>query len=221
LKPKVFVMENVSGMVKGKMKLIFAEILKELKASGYKVSARLLNAMYFGVPQSRQRMIFIGIREDLDIKPVYPPAISIPIIFKDACINIDKDEEYRYLGEMLLNVAKKQPQKWSTDKKIYINIKGNSAGSFSTKWAGYNRVCGTIPKSEIATMGIIHPNRKRYLSINEMKRLFSFPDEYVFIGDRTNKVGRMGNSVPPLFMRSIAKHIRSEILSHSRKLSEG
>ncbi|MFZ2487938.1 MAG: DNA cytosine methyltransferase, partial [Anaerolineae bacterium] len=43
LQPKVFVMENVSGMVKGKMKLAFVEILKELKASGYRVSARLLN----------------------------------------------------------------------------------------------------------------------------------------------------------------------------------
>jgi DNA (cytosine-5)-methyltransferase 1 len=52
-------------MVKGKMKLIFVEILKELKASGYHVSARLMNAMYFGVPQSRQRMIFIGVQEDL------------------------------------------------------------------------------------------------------------------------------------------------------------
>jgi len=41
------------------------EILKELKASGYHVSARLMNAMYYGVPQSRQRMIFVGVREDL------------------------------------------------------------------------------------------------------------------------------------------------------------
>ena len=57
-------MENVSGMVKGVMKFIFVEILKELKASGYKVSARLLNAMYFNVPQSRERMIFVGVRED-------------------------------------------------------------------------------------------------------------------------------------------------------------
>ena len=65
LQPKVFVMENVSGMVKGKMKLIFVEILKELKASGYHVSARLMNAMYYGVPQSRQRMIFVGVRADL------------------------------------------------------------------------------------------------------------------------------------------------------------
>jgi DNA (cytosine-5)-methyltransferase 1 len=39
--------------------------MRELKGSGYKVSARLMNAMYFGVPQSRERMIFIGVREDL------------------------------------------------------------------------------------------------------------------------------------------------------------
>jgi DNA (cytosine-5)-methyltransferase 1 len=65
LRPKVLVMENVSGMVKGKMKLIFAEIMRELKASGYTVSAKLMNAMYYGVPQSRERMIFIGVREDL------------------------------------------------------------------------------------------------------------------------------------------------------------
>jgi DNA (cytosine-5)-methyltransferase 1 len=47
------------------MKVIFAEIMRELKASGYHVSARLLNALYFGVPQSRERMIFIGVRKDL------------------------------------------------------------------------------------------------------------------------------------------------------------
>ena len=58
-------MENVSGMVKGKMKLIFAEIMRELKSSGYRVSARLMNVMNFGVPQSRERMILIGIREDV------------------------------------------------------------------------------------------------------------------------------------------------------------
>jgi DNA (cytosine-5)-methyltransferase 1 len=52
-------------LVKGKMKLIFAEIMRELKASGYHVSARLMNAMYFGVPQSQLGMIFVGKRKDL------------------------------------------------------------------------------------------------------------------------------------------------------------
>ena len=72
LQPKVFIMENVSGMVKGKMKLIFAEILRELKASGYEVKAWLLNAKYFYVPQSRERMIFIGVRKD------YWDSVNVP-----------------------------------------------------------------------------------------------------------------------------------------------
>lgn len=50
LRPKAFIMENVGGLVKGKMKLVFAEIMRELKASGYRVKCRLLNAMYYYVP---------------------------------------------------------------------------------------------------------------------------------------------------------------------------
>lgn len=100
LRPKVFVMENVSGMVKGKMKLIFVEILKELKAIGYKVSARLLNAMYFHVPQSRQRIIFIGVRDDLGIEPSHPKAEEKPIAVKDTLLNVSIDE-FRLLTESM------------------------------------------------------------------------------------------------------------------------
>lgn len=78
LRPKVIVMENVSGMVKGKMKLLFGDILIELKASGYRVAARLLNAKYLGVPQSRERMIFIGVRDDLGIEPSHPKPQTRP-----------------------------------------------------------------------------------------------------------------------------------------------
>lgn len=60
LQPKVFVMENVSGMAKGKMKGRFLEILATLKATGYTVKCKQMNAMYYGVPQDRERLIFIG-----------------------------------------------------------------------------------------------------------------------------------------------------------------
>lgn len=72
MRPRAFVMENVAGMVKGKMKLVFAEIMRELKASGYRVRARIINAAWYGVPQSRERMIFIGLREDLNREPEHP-----------------------------------------------------------------------------------------------------------------------------------------------------
>ena len=51
LQPKVFIMENVSGMVKGNMKHVFAIIMRELKASGYTVKCQLMDAAYFGVPR--------------------------------------------------------------------------------------------------------------------------------------------------------------------------
>ena len=68
LKPKVFIMENVKGLVIGKMKLIFADIMRELKASGYNVVCKLMNAKYFYVPQVRNRLIFIGVRNDIHEK---------------------------------------------------------------------------------------------------------------------------------------------------------
>ena len=72
LQPKVFVMENVSGLVKGKMKLVFKQIMLALKATGYRVRCKLLNAMYFEVPQSRQRLIWIGVRDDIGQGPTFP-----------------------------------------------------------------------------------------------------------------------------------------------------
>ena len=59
LQPKVFIAENVSGLVKGTAKGYFLEILAELKACGYRVKAAVLNAAWLGVPQSRERLIFV------------------------------------------------------------------------------------------------------------------------------------------------------------------
>jgi len=78
LQPKAFVMENVRGMVAADMRLIFADCLERLKAAGYRVRARLLNTKYFNVPQDRERIIFVGFRDDLGIEPSHPRAQSRP-----------------------------------------------------------------------------------------------------------------------------------------------
>lgn len=85
LQPRAFVMENVSGMVKGKMLLVFAEDMRELRSCGYQVSCRLLDAKWFRVPQSRQRVIFIGMRNDLNVQPTHPRAERKPFTVADAC----------------------------------------------------------------------------------------------------------------------------------------
>ena len=61
-RPKMLVMENVSGLRKGKMKLMFAEMTLALKGAGYRVSCRELNASWYGVPQDRRRLSWVGVR---------------------------------------------------------------------------------------------------------------------------------------------------------------
>lgn len=221
LQPKVFVMENVSGMVKGKMKLIFVEILKELKASGYRVSARLMNAMYFNVPQSRERMIFIGVREDLGIGPSHPRAEDKGISPKIAFANCP-DDEVKVLPDWLKEAAKYMDAgnyNHQSVERAFLKVRGNKAGSQNTKLLSWDRTSCTLVKEEISVTGIIHPNRERYLTIAEMKRIASYPDSFQFAGKRKDKVARIGNSVPPLLSRSIARHIRQHILTGHKTLS--
>lgn len=59
----------------------------------------------------------------------------------------------------------------------------------------------------------MHADEPRLLDAAELKRIASFPDNYQFYGNWQNVVNRIGNSVPPLFMRAIARHIRNEILN--------
>ena len=84
LKPRVFVAENVSGLVKGVAKGYFLEILAKLKACGYRVGCKVLDAQWLGVPQARQRTIFIGVREDLGKDPVFPKPLPYRYSLREA-----------------------------------------------------------------------------------------------------------------------------------------
>ncbi len=239
LKPKVFVMENVSGMVKGKMKLIFAEIMRELKASGYKVSARLMNAMYFNVPQSRQRMIFIGVRKDLEVEPGHPKAQAQPVTLQKACEAI----AYLTLGQhgvyqgRVVNAAlescptlcrsglpsyrhavtelgKKPPTPSDLKIKRWQETKpgANHSIRFSLNRLSWNEPAATIQKTATGSTGLMHPDEPRELYEVELKRIGSYSDSFQFIGRWQDVLARIGNSVPPLFMAAIARHIRENLL---------
>ena len=81
-----------------------------------------------------------------------------------------------------------------------------------------NKPCPTIQKSspESSTTGLIHPYEIRHLTISEIKALSSFPEGFVIEGKFVDKWARIGNSVPPLFMRAIAVHIRRNILAANK-----
>jgi len=207
LKPQVFVMENVSGMVKGKMKLVFAEIMRELKASGYKVRCKLLNAMYFQVPQSRQRLIFIGVREDLDKRSSYPKAMNRIIAADRAIAGATTDSCGQPKLPLVARMARVRPGS-NLGKTEHTNA------HFSYVRCPIGRPCMTLQKSiSFGGITIWHPTEERNCSIGELKRIASYPDEFEFVGQYKNAVNRMGNSVPPLMMRAIARHIRGAILA--------
>jgi len=201
LQPKVFVMENVSGLVKGKMKLVFADIMRELKASGYEVRCKLLNAMYFHVPQSRQRLIWIGVREDLAGEVSFPN-VEKTITVRSAFFNINE-------------LGASPPTPSSLKKKRYTETKrgGNHRVRFSLTRLAWDCAAPTIQKTATGSTGTMHPDEPRELYEGELKRIGSYPAQFNFSGNWGDKLNCIGNSVPPLMMRAIASHIKQEILN--------
>ena len=205
LKPKVFVMENVSGMAKGKMKGKFLEILKELKSLGYNVKCKQMNAMYYGVPQSRQRLIFIGVRTDLNKEPTFPIPSNQTIPVKLAL----KDIVPKTFGRPLATVA----------GNIWDNIKPGQNGSsfrhgyyFNAIKVNPNHPAPTVPKTCTGTAAHMHWNERRLLSIEELKAICSFPENWILTNSYEKQYSRLGNAVMPKFMQAIAETIKKDIL---------
>ena len=222
LQPKVFVMENVSGMVKGKMKGRFIEIIKSLKSLNYRVKCKRLNAMYYGVPQSRQRLFFIGVRDDLGKEPVFPKSDKRIITVKEVFMDVQNKnyakepkgykEVYSYIlpGKSAIKCVPKKVL-----KKYVPRMVNNTNYSFQgiCRRLKLNGVSHTVLKTIIpySNNSIIHPVEDRNITIEELKRICSFPDSFKLIGSFENKWARLGNAVMPKQMEAIARAIRKEV----------
>jgi DNA (cytosine-5)-methyltransferase 1 len=205
LQPKVFVMENVSGMVKGKMKGKFKEIMRSLKELNYEVKCKLLNTKYYNVPQSRERLIWIGVRKDLNRLPTFPrPNLNvIPVI--EAFKNLPNN-----------NLAGTAINTLNLKTRIHLLKQGQSANELfsGNKYFNTVRLSWFKPSPTILkTKSLIHPREHRYLSISECKHISSFPDDFGFVGSFQQQWGQIGNAVMPRFMQAIASHIRDNILN--------
>lgn len=203
LQPKVFVMENVTGMVKGCMKQAYLTIIATLRDCGYVCKGEVLNAMYFNVPQSRERVIIIGVRKDLGIEPTHPKPQTRPVTVREA-----------FAGLSGCGDAPKMSAGYV--KAWHAARAQDSVGTRQdTEKLSWNHPSKTLTKSE-GYGGSYHPSEPRPINSNERKRLASFPDGYAFAGKFSDIVERIGNSVPPNLMRAIAEHIRTEILDKVR-----
>jgi DNA (cytosine-5)-methyltransferase 1 len=211
IKPKVFVAENVSGLVKGTSKGYFLEIFEKLKALGYQVSCRLLDGSRLGVPQKRVRIIFVGVRNDLGKQPVHPKPFQTIVTVKDAI---------PWIGNPQANPFPVEPE---TDISRYAIAKEydkmGRPGTTSSKYfqlirPALNEPCGSLvfAAGSKSSAGIVHPLEKRRFSIAEMKRLSGFPDDFAIDGNYVEQWERISRAVPPLMMREVAKAIRQEVL---------
>lgn len=218
LQPKTFVAENVSGLVKGTALGYFKEFLREMKSCGYRVKAQLLNAKWLGVPQSRERLIFHGVREDIGLDPVFPKPEHYSYTIREALDGVVIDEAER---KMLLDSAKhyswgklaeqfpKNPDRiWSGE-----DIKGKGK-AFNLVRHPWNQQVGTLCQAhgQLGVYGTIHPEECRKYTINELKRLTSIPDDFILTGDYSQKYERLARMVPPVMMKHIAETIQREVL---------
>lgn len=214
LQPKVFVMENVSGMVKGKMRLVFREIMLALKATGYAVRCKLLNAMYYEVPQSRERLIWVGVRADLGKGPGFPEPIGKPVAAAKAMYGMDSigsAPSFRVWNKQLWN--KQKAGEHGDGKNCYNHVKLHP-----------EKPSPTVPKSCVfgGFSGLSHWAEPRALSIGELAAVSSFPKGFTWPADYDDAHNCIGNSVPPRFMYHIAKRIKETILeSTGEQFPEG
>lgn len=243
LKPKVAVIENVRLLTSMKSKsgrLVKDEIAEDFRQRGYSVGIFEVNAKNFGVPQHRERVIFLAVRDLLDGQPSLPephfgPGTTLfqntqPFrTFGDACSDlsfIEAGEE----SDDPHHVAVHHPDhviEWLWDVPEGSSAHDNADPALRPP-SGYNttykRQIWNEPASTVqTTFGMIsgcrnvHPIATRSLTVREAARIQSFPDNYVLRGSLSTIRTGLGNAVPPLLARSLALHVRS-ILSNLVKI---
>ncbi len=198
-KPKFFLAENVKGLTNMEHGEILKLVLSDFESLGYKVKWRVLNSADYGVPQTRERVIIVGVRKDINYEYKYPSPthdkdgknglpkwISVSEALKDLpdpdCPNKLKNHSYSkyklningYIGHRLLNPDKPAPT---------ITARGDSKG------------------------GVVihpHPNGERRMSCREVATIQSFPLDYEFYGSNSSIYRQIGNAVPPLLGYAVA-----------------
>lgn len=209
IQPKVFVAENVKGLVTGSAKGYFKLILSRLKKCGYQVEARVLDASYLGVPQARQRTIFIGVRNDLNLLPIFPKPFKYRFNVSDAIGNDSSliDEE---TGQDISIIKYATYNEW---KKLGLGE--SSKKYFSLVRPALNKPIPTLTATGGTSIGgaaVTHPQYPRKLNLKELRQLSSFPADFQLTGRFQQRYERIGRAVPPLMMKAIAETIHKEIL---------
>ena len=207
-RPKWFLAENVSGLQSANEGNAFGMILKDLKDCGYKLYPNLYSFEQYGIPQTRHRVIIVGIRDDLPYEFRVPSpesykdadvscrnAIENPPIEEDA-FNNEKTKQSATVVERL-NHIKPGQNAFNADmpEHLKLNVKGAKISQI------YKRLDPDKPAYTITGSGgggthVYHWSEPRALTNRERARLQTFPDEFEFKGSKEEVRKQIGMAVP-------------------------
>ncbi len=212
-KPKFFLAENVGGLKNSNEGKAFGKILLEMQTVGYKVTANLYKFEQYGVPQSRHRIIIIGIRNDLELDFAVPaPSHLVPLTCKEALENppIPNDAPNNEYTKQSLQVIERlkhiNPGQNAFTAVLPENLRLNITGAKISQI--YKRLDPDKPAYTITGSGgggthVYHWSENRALTNRERARLQSFPDDFVFTGSKESVRKQIGMAVPPLGAKAV------------------
>ena len=226
LRPRFFLFENVSGFTFKPHKAAMEMLESETKRLHYRITYRVVNAANYGVPQIRQRFICVGVRDSYsqfvfpdEDHAEQPEFDRLPwATCKEAIGDLDyplPEDKDKQAGskdrELLKLVPPGQNYLYFTAERGYPNpiFKWRSRyWSFLLKLSP-DKPSWTIQASFSNNQGPFHW-RNRFLRINEIKRIQTFPDDYILTGNFSDQWRQVGNAVPPLLIEKIALAIRTQ-----------
>ena len=212
LQPKVFIAENVKGILSANKGEAVKIIKKRFELDGYKLKIFLVNFADFGVPQLRERVLFIGIRNDIKTEFI-PPEFTHKnnhITAKEAFKNLPKNcihTQHLKVSDKVVERLKLIPQ--GKNFKAVENTPYAIKGLMSNI---YRRLHEDEPAYTVIASGGggtwgYHFKEHRPLTNRERARLQSFPDDYNFQGSTTEVRRQIGNAVPPVGIYPFAERI--------------
>lgn len=208
-KPRAFIIENVVGILSMKTSSneSVIDIILSLCNKNYNCIVSKLYASDYEVPQNRRRVIITGFRKDLNIHPTEPPPVTGRIPVKHVLLEKDKVERNYYLSERAI--------KGILNKKEKSKTNGNG---FGAQFLDLDKPSYTIParywKDGYDALVKYSETEIRRLTILELKRIQTFPDDYILEGSKKDIIIQIGNAVPCGLAFHLGSHI-IRLLSYS------
>mgnify|MGYP002237596205 FL=1 len=214
--PKMFLAENVKGLVSHDKGRTLDTILNVLEDLGYNIQKKVLNACYYGVGQKRERIVIVGTRKDLDITFSYPVADEKWTTLQDALKNCPPSigEKYSEKKRKVLDLVPpggcwvNLPEEVAKEYmgKSYYSSGGRRGMARRISWDEPSLTLTCSPSQKQTER--CHPDETRPFTVREYARIQSFPDDWKFCGGMSDQYKQIGNAVPVELARRIAVQLK-------------